>query len=390
MKYLLNWNKKDIINICKIVAFGIILYWLLENIGILGGIFKLLCEILSPFIIGIAIAFVINVPMTIFEKRILINRKKGKKTIQMEISKGKRLSSIVLSLIIVILIIVGIVFLVIPEIVKAIGNMISYLPQALTNAKEIIKDLTVKYPDIEGTLNNFQKNLEIFNSETIKELTSIGTSLVTSSFGVISSTLSWIFKIIIAIIFAIYILMGKEKIFLHLKRILYAYLKTDVADKISRVAVISKDAFNSFVTGQFTECIILGSLCAIGMFILGLPYGATVGVLVAVTAFIPIVGAMIGGFIGVVLLLPISLGKAITFLIFFVILQQIENNLIYPRVVGKSVGVPGILVLVAVTIGGAIGGAVGMVISLPLTSVLYTLLNESVNKRLKEKKYEKT
>lgn len=358
----MNWDKKDIVNVCKIVAFGIILYWLLEHIGMLGNIFGTLCNILSPFIVGAAIAFIINIPMTILEsKEISLVKKKGKKRRSIviknniydggKISKTKRLLSVLLSIIIFIVIIVGIIFLVIPELINVIADIINYLPQLFNNIKDLIQQVISDYPDVAISLTNIQTNLESFNKEIIKELTTIGTSLVTSSFGVITSTINMILDTVISIIFAIYLLMGKEKIFIRVKKIIYAFCKKELADKIYKIAKLSKVAFYNFITGQFTECIILGTLCAIGMAILRLPYSLTVGILVAVTAFIPIVGAMIGGLIGVILLLPVSLGKAITFLIFFIILQQTENNVIYPRVVGNSVGVPGILVLVAVTIG---------------------------------------
>ena len=383
----MNWDKKDFINICKVVAFGIILYWILNNIGMFGNAFGTLCSILAPFIGGAAIAFVINIPMTILEKKVFIKRKKAKKKkneIQ-RVSKWKRLICILISFIIIILIIIGVIFLVIPQIINVITQTISYLPELLTNAKNLIKQLIIDYPEIEGALSALQSNLENLSSEMIRGLTSFGTTLVTSSFGFISSTISMIAKTFIAIIFTFYILMSKEKICYQAKRMIYAFANEKTANKICKIAEISKKAFNNFITGQFTECIILGSLCAIGMLILQLPYSAVVGVLVAITAVIPIVGAFIGGAIGVILLLPISLTKAVIFLVFFVILQQIENNLIYPRVVGNRVGVPGIIVLIAITIGGAIWGAVGMVIALPLTSVLYSLVCEAIDKRLKQK-----
>ena len=184
--------------------------------------------------------------------------------------------------------------------------------------------------------------------------------------------------------------MSKEKLMIQLKRMTYAFFKEETAKKICKISKLSKESFYNFVTGQFIECIILGSLCAIGMAILRIPYAATVGTLVAATAIIPIIGAMIGGVIGAILILPISLNKAILFVIFFIILQQTENNVIYPKVVGSKVGVPGILVLIAVTIGGSLGGAVGMIICLPITSVLYTLLRASTNRRLREKAIEKS
>ncbi len=389
----MNWDKKNIINICKIVAFGVILYWALENLAMLGGAIGVLFNILSPFIAGAAIAFIVNIPMTIFETKIFINRRrknKSKKVVekQKKVSKTKRAISITLSIGIIILIIAAAIFLVIPELVDVIAQIINLLPGLITDARDFINQMIIDYPDVEGILRNLQSNLESFNTEIIRELTSFGTKLVTSSFGLISSTINAIFNAVIAIIFAIYILVGKEKIVFHLKRILYAFCKEKTADKICEIATLSRNAFNNFITGQFTECIILGVLCAIGMLILRIPYAATIGIIVAITAFIPIVGAFIGGIIGVVLLLPISLTKAVIFLIFFIILQQIETNVIYPRVVGSSVGIPGILVLIAISVGGTLGGAIGMVVSLPITSVLYALLLASTSKRLKEKQIE--
>ena len=387
----MNWDKKNIINICKIVAFGVVLYWILENLTMLGGALGVLINILSPFIAGAAIAFIVNIPMTIFETKIFVNRsKKNKKVVvkEQKVSKLKRAISITLSILIIVLVIVGAVFLVIPELIDVITQIINLLPGLITDTRDFINQMIIDYPDVEGILRNVQSNLESFNTEIIRELTSFGTRLVTSSFGLISSTVSAIFDAVIAIIFAIYILIGKEKIVIQLKRILYAFFKEKTADKICEIAELSRNAFNNFITGQFTECMILGLLCAIGMLILQIPYAATIGIIVAITAFIPIVGAFIGGLIGVVLLLPISLTKAVIFLIFFIILQQIESNVIYPRVVGSSVGVPGILVLVAISVGGTLGGAIGMVVSLPITSVLYALLRASTNRRLKEKQME--
>ncbi len=384
----MNWQKKDIINICKIVAFAVILYWMLQNISLLYNVFCSLAGIFKPFIIGIGIAFVLNIPMTIFEKNVFKSKKKKNKKIKTEVSKAKRALSIILSLMIIICVLVGIIILVVPELIDVIREIVDYLPQLLGRAKLVIKDLMREYPDIKGTLETLQFNLENVNSEMTNQLTTLGATLVTRFFGMISSTLGWLLNLVIAIIFAIYVLMGKEKIFVQLKRFLYASVNKNIADKIYRIAKLSNRSFYNFVTGQFTECILLGSLCAIGMLILRLPYSATIGALVAVTAFIPIVGALIGGLVGVILLIPISINKALIFLIFFIILQQTENNVLYPKVVGDKVGVPGVLVLIAVALGSALGGVVGMIICLPITSVIYTLLGEFMSKRLKEKNIE--
>lgn len=385
----MNWDKRDIINICKIVAFGIILFWILNNLTLFGTAITTLCRILSPFIIGAAIAFIINIPMTIFENKVFVKRKQTKnnkkKDETQKISKTKRLLCILLSFLIIILVLIGVLRLVIPEIISAISAMVAYIPELFNNIQSLAIQKMTDYPEIREGLENILLNLESFSSNVIEYLTDIGTNLLTSSFGIISSTISGIARTIIAIIFSIYVLLDKEKIFIQLKKFTYAFCSKNVADNICKIATMSKNAFNNFITGQFTECIILGCLCAIGMLILRLPYSATVGVLVAITAIIPIVGAFIGGFIGVILLLPVSFAKAIIFLIFFIILQQMENNLIYPKVVGESVGVPRILVLIAITVGGALWGAIGMIIALPLTSVLYTLVREITNKRLKQK-----
>jgi len=381
----MNLSKKDILNICKIVAFGIVLYWALQNLGVIGTAFGALATILSPFIWGGALAFIINIPMTIFENKVFKNRKKKKAQVE-KISKLKRVISIILSIAIIITILIGVIFLVIPELINVISNLVQiHLPRLFVQARDLTNQAIIDYPQISDALVNLQSNLENTSTELIKELTTLGTSIVTSSFGVISSAISGIFKTVIAVIFAFYILMSKEKLTKNLRRMTYAFFDEKRAERICEIASLSRESFYNFITGQLMECIILGVLVAIGMMILRLPYAATIGTVVAITAFIPIVGALIGGVLGAVLILPISLKQAIIFVIFLIVLQQTENNIIYPKVVGSRVGVPGILVLLAVSIGGALGGAIGMIICLPITSVLYTLLKASTDRRLKEK-----
>ena len=211
----MKWDKRDIINVCKVVAFGIILYWALQNLGVLGNAFNTLCAILSPFIAGAAIAFVVNIPMTILEnKKIRIVKVKGKgkrsrSRVVIEdnnyetagkVSKVKRFFSIIISLIILILIIVGIIFLVIPELINVVANIINYIPELLIKIRELIKHVIEDHPQVSDVLYNFQWNLESFSREMIKELTTVGTGLVTSSFGVITSTIRFVFDLVIAIV----------------------------------------------------------------------------------------------------------------------------------------------------------------------------------------------
>ena len=191
---------------------------------------------------------------------------------------------------------------------------------------------------------------------------------------------------VIAFVFAIYLLLQKETLIRQLKKLIYAYMRKDFAEKLLKIAKTSNNIFANFTTGQFTEALILGFLCFIGMLILQIPYALTISVLIAFTALIPIVGALIGTAVGVLLILAVSPLKAVVFVIFLLILQQIEGNIIYPKVVGNSVGLPGIWVLVAITIGGSLWGIVGMLVSVPLVSVLYTILRDNVNQKLQEDK----
>ena len=204
-----------------------------------------------------------------------------------------------------------------------------------------------------------------------------------------SNLLSTIFDFIIAVVFAVYILANKEGLKSQAKKFIYARLDKEKADYVLKVSRLSRDSFRSFLTGQAKEAVILGSLCAIGMLILKIPYAGPVGALTALTAFIPIVGAFIGGFIGAILIVVIDPIKALIFIIFIIILQQVEGNLIYPHVVGKNMGIPSIWVLVAITIGGSLFGIMGMIIGLPIVSIIYAIIKENTNKKLKEKNLDK-
>ena len=204
----------------------------------------------------------------------------------------------------------------------------------------------------------------------------------------ISSLLSNIVNFFIAIIFAVYILANKEKLKLQTKKFIYARLDNEKANHILKVSRLARDSFRSFLTGQAKEAVILGTLCAIGMLILDIPYAGPIGALTALTAFIPIVGAFIGGFVGAVLIVAIDPIKALIFILFIIVLQQVEGNLIYPHVVGKNIGLPSIWVLVALTVGGSLFGIMGMIIGIPIVSVLYAITEENTNKKLKEKNLE--
>ena len=234
-------------------------------------------------------------------------------------------------------------------------------------------------------INNFIQNIQI-DTEALKNgLMNISKGVLDVTINQVSGLVSGIVNFFIAIVFAVYILANKEGLKVQAKEFIYARIPEERADYILKVSRLARDSFRSFLTGQAKEAVILGVLCTLGMLILGIPYAGPVGALTALTAFIPIVGAFIGGFVGAVLIVAIDPIKALIFIIFIIVLQQIEGNLIYPHVVGKNIGLPSIWVLVAITIGGSLFGIMGMVIGLPILSIIYAIVTENTNKKLQEK-----
>lgn len=383
-------DKENTIQIMKIVIIAIVLFIALLNIQVVWGGIKYFIDIISPFIWGLAIAFVLNIFMTIYENKVFnstknkntskrVNQKNKKKT-----NSLKRTASIILSIITIIAVITIILILIIPQFFEVIKNLISNIPNFLEDTKNFAIDITKRIPEV----NNFIQSIQI-NTDTIKtSLMDISKNVLDITITQASNLISTIFNFIIAVVFAVYILANKEGLKVQAKKFIYARLDKEKADYVLKVSRLARDSFRSFLTGQAKEAIILGSLCALGMFVLGIPYAGPIGALTAITAFVPIVGASISGFIGAVLIVAVDPIKAIIFLIFIVVLQQVEGNLIYPHVVGKNIGLPSIWVLVAITIGGSLFGIMGMIVGLPVVSIIYAIVSENTNKKLKEKNLE--
>lgn len=380
----MEFNKENTKKILGIISFGIILYFVLQNIVAVKNAFVYGLEMLSPFWIGAGIAFILNIPMRSFEKRLFKPQKM--KNGKLKQNRLKRPICIVLAFIITIVVIGFIIKLVIPQLLSVIFMFLGEIPDMAYDVKEWAIELTKQYPDISNQIQNIEINWNNIVNDVISFVSNLASSLVTSSIGFIVGLIGGIFNAIVSIVFAVYILVSKEKLAEQFKKIMKAYLPEDKAKYILEICVLSKNTFNNFLTSQFTEAIILGTLCFVGMLILKLPFAATISILVGVTALIPIVGAFIGLMIGAILILSIVPIKALIFVAFFLILQQVEGNLIYPRVVGNSVGLPGMWVLVAVAVGGSLGGILGFIVGLPTVSVLYTIIRNDVYQRLKEKK----
>lgn len=362
----------------KIIFVALFGYLIVDNIEILGNLIGKIIEIISPFVIGAAIAFILNLPMGFFESKLSnFKTKKGKKL-------GKsfiRTVSLILAIVVIALVLTLIINIILPEIVNIITLLIEKLPYYGAELKNIATSITTDVPQI----NEAIKNIDINNKELQDQVKNLATSFLSKSVSVVSNIIGSLFNSIVAIVFAAYILTSKDKLKVQAKKILYAYNDKEKAEKIINLGRMSRDIFRKFISGQCLEAVILGILSIVGMLIFQLPYAVPIGVLIGVTALIPIVGAFIGIIIGAILILSVAPVKVITFLIYILILQQIEGNLIYPKVVGDSVGLPGIWVLVSVAVGGDLFGVIGMLLGLPTASVLYTIFKNDVYKKLDEK-----
>lgn len=389
-------DKENTKQIMKIVIVAIILLVALMNIQPVWNVCKIFLGILSPFIWGLAIAFILNIFMTFYENKVFKSRKKEsakikeknnktKNIVRKKKSGAKRTLSIMLSILTIIAVISIILTLIIPQFIEVIRNLISNIPSYLENLKNYGIEITEKVPEI----NNYIQNIHI-DTEALKNgIMNISKDVLSVTINQISGVFSGIVNFVIAIVFAVYILANKEDLKIQAKKFVYARFNKEKADFIVKVSRLSRDSFRNFLTGQAKEAVILGVLCAIGMLILQIPYAGPIGALTALTAFIPIVGAFIGGFIGAVLIVAVDPIKAIIFIVFIIVLQQIEGNLIYPHIVGKNIGLPSIWVLVAITIGGSLFGIIGMIVGLPIVSIIYAITMENTNERLKEKGLEK-
>ena len=322
----------------------------------------------------------LNIPMTFFEKKLLKDNNKKKQKLRNR--KVVRVISIVFAITVILLIVALIVTLILPELIDILNLLIENIPYYVEKITKLFEESGANITDINNIIQDTNIDINEIKNKLINQIPTI----LTSSISIMGSILDGIITFFIAIVFAVYILVDKEKLQNQATKILYAYLDKEKANKILNVGRVSKNIFKSFFTVQCLEATILGTLCIIGMLILRIPYAVPIGILIGVTALIPVVGAFIGAIIGSILILSVSPIKVITFIIFILALQQVEGNLIYPRVVGNSIGLPGMWVLAAVSIGGSLGGVFGMLLGVPIVTIIYTLLRNNVNRKLEEKK----
>lgn len=367
-------TRKDIIIIISYIALVI---FALVNFSKIFVFLGKVISIFSPFLLGIILAFVLNVLNNFIEKKIFGKIKPSKIW-----NKIKRPLCITLSLILVFLTIFFVMNLLIPQ----LKNSASLFTDTLPAYKEDIIGILNKFDVDESTVNKVGEYLDNFGKVITDYIKGNSKDVITVTTEVATSVVNIISKGIITLVFAIYMIAQKETLSRQINKVMKAYLKPKTINKINTVGTLANKTFSNFVTGQCLEALIFGSLVFVGMLIFRFPYASTIGVLLGFTALIPIFGAFIGTAIGFILIMMVSPVKAILFVVFIIVLQQIEGNLIYPRVVGKSIGLPGMWVLLSVTVGGSIGGILGMLIATPLCSLLYALFTRMINDRLKSNK----
>lgn len=367
-------GKKTIHRIIIGVLVCIGVYWLLHEPQHFRSIYTFLKNIFLPFFIGAGIAFILNVPMRAIEKLFgFINN-----------PTLRRAVSLILTFVAVIAVLTAVLWILIPEVVETIETLISQLPAFFNNVKDRIVSLMDEYPDVTSWINeNIGKlDLDALTNKAINMLESSLSIVIPSMISIVTGIYNGVFNAVIALVFAVYCLIRKEILATQARRILYSFVPEKVSDEVVRILRLTNATFSGFLSGQCLEACILGTLFAIAMTIFNMPYVPLISVLIAVTALIPIVGAFVGCVVGAFFILVANPVQAFWFVVMFLILQQFENNVIYPKVVGKSVGLPGMWVLLAVSVGGAVMGVAGMLLMIPVFSVLYTLLREITEKRI--------
>ena len=374
-------SKLSMKKIRELIIFTVLLVVALWKFEVVIDVLKTIWGILFPFVLGGAIAFVINVPMSFLEKKIFGKTKDENKV-------GKKLArpiSLLLTIILAVGVIALVMFGVIPQLTRTMGSLMISIANFVPQMQNWIRDFSHNNQEIMKLVNQVQFNQDQAIKWGISILGSGAGNMMNTTMSAVGSIVSGFATFFIAFSFACYILFQKEKLHVQIRKVFFAFIPKQKAEAFLKICSLIYQTFANFLTGQCVEAVILGSMFVVTLSILKMPYALLIGTLIAFTALIPIFGAFIGCAVGCFLIFMISPKQAILFIIVFLILQQIEGNLIYPHVVGGSVGLPSIWVLAAVTIGGNLMGIVGMLIFIPLVSVLYTIFREFVYLCLKEK-----
>ena len=369
-------DKKVLRQLLLGAAGCVFLYWLLHETERLSAFLSGFWGVISPFAVGASMAFILNVPMRPIEKWFKGVKQPG----------ARRALAILTTFLVVILVLTGVIWLLVPQIVDTVETLIDLLPSFFERCRTIAVNFLNDNPELLQWLND-NTDFEAINwSEMIQKaiswLSGGMTAVLDSLFTVVISLSTGIFNAVLSIVFGLYCLSRKEILARQGRRILYSILPEKASDETIRILRMTNATFSNFISGQCLEAVILGSMFAVSMTIFRMPFMPLVSVIIAVTALVPIVGAFVGCILGAFFILVQDPMLAVWFVVMFLALQQIEGNLIYPKVVGSSIGLPGMWVLLAVAVGGDLMGVAGMLVMIPLASVLYALGREFTNKQL--------
>ncbi|MGH2115643.1 AI-2E family transporter [Aerococcus urinaeequi] len=329
-------------------------------------------SVIFPLILGGMIAFVLNLLMTWIEKYLYPNAKNK------YLKASRRPVAIILAILVVCLVIAATVVIVLPQLASAIMTLIEVVPETIENLTNWFNNQDALVPLVNDLANKANIDWNSIFTNVASGINNVASSLATTSVSVLTTSVGAVTNIFLGILFAIYILFSKEKLAKQVDRLLTVYVRDDIHQLIENVARVANETFSKFISGMVIEAIILGALVTAGLFILQVPYAAMLGVLQGVMALIPIIGAFLSGAVGVVILLALNPTYAVVYLIFVFFVQQLEGDLIYPRVVGDSIGLPSMWVLFAVTVGGGLMGIPGMLIGVPFLASIYKIIKIDV------------
>ena len=356
----------------KIGVTIFLLYLCVQYWPAAAGILSAALSAASPLILGCIIAYLVNILMRFYEKHYFPGADGGAAV------KSRRPVCMIAAFLTLIAAAILLINLIVPELVSCIGVIFSALPKAIESAVDLLAETRLLPEDLAATLSEVDWQSKI--GQLFEFLTTGAGTVVNVVVNTISSVFSGIVNAMVGLIFSVYLLLGKDRLAGQFRRLMKRYLRPSWNQKVLYVLTVMNDCFSRYIVGQCVEAVILGSLCALGMLILRLPYASMIGTLIAFTALIPVAGAYIGGVIGALMVFSVSPVKAVIFVVFLVLLQQVEGNLIYPKVVGSSLGLPAIWVLAAVTIGGGMMGIAGMLLGVPIAATLYRLLKNDLNR----------
>ena len=379
-------SKKNIKKILLIITFAVVLFTASQNLSTVLSFLSGVLSILAPVIVGLSLAFMLNILMSVLERRVFAFMKKSKKK---HVRNLLRPASLIATLLLTLGFFVLLLFIIIPQLKDTVMLLVTKLPDYYEILVKWIDALVIRFGlDINTEfLHNPKFDVNNIYSMAQNFFTVESTNnILNTTVGVTSSLISGISNIVLGFILAIYVLAEKERIGKFTNRFFAAALPQKVNSKLKEICSVASNSFASFITGQFTDAVLLGSMCFIGMLIFRFPSAAVVSIIIGITALVPIIGPIVGEIIGCLIIFMESPVKALFFIIFILILQMIDNNLIYPRIMGKSVGLPGVLVFIAVIIGGNIGGILGVLLGVPSASAIYALvINWLKNKKMREK-----